>query len=187
MQPGEIPVMERVLVVGTSGAGKSTLAERIAARLGLPFHASDPFYWEADWRPASTERVDRLLDQVLHAPRWVLDGNFEHRWRDVWARAQCVVWLDYPLAVVLWQVATRNLRWLVHRDVVWSGNRMTLRRALSGFRHALRSHAGKRRRYRRYIAELRDVPVVRFSSRQEAASWLSTLAPRPATGKATAA
>lgn len=178
--------MNRVLVVGTSGAGKTTVAAGIAGRLGLPLQASDPFYWRSNWEPASQEHVDECLTAVLNQQRWVLDGNFERQWRQVWAHAECIVWLDYSLVTVLWQVATRNFGWALRRTVVWSGNRMSIRQAFSGVVHALRSHAAKRRRYPQYIAELKGVSVLRFGSRRQTRAWLSTLVEMPRSGQAVA-
>lgn len=167
--------MARVLVVGASGAGKTTVARKIAMRLGLDHHASDDFYWEPGWQPASIGRVDHLLDQVLVRPSWVLDGNFERRWEDVWNRADHIIWLDYSLPRVLWQVACRNIGWLLARRSMWSSNRMTLQRALSGIRHSLRTHGRKRRDYPTYIAQLRHTRVVRLSSRRQTEAWLDSL------------
>jgi len=167
--------MKRVLIVGTSGAGKSTIAKIVAARIGVAYYASDDFYWERDWQPARIDRVNRLIDEVLEKPSWVLDGNFEHRWQDVWNQADQIVWLDYSLPRVLWQVASRNVRWLLSRRLVWSGNRMTCRRVFSGIRHSVRSHGRKRKIYPEYIAQLRHDNVFRFSSRQQTEAWISSL------------
>lgn len=179
--------MHRVLVVGTSGAGKTTVATHIAAKLGLPLHASDPFYWQLDWQPASQEWVDACLAGVLDQPRWVLDGNFELQWQQVWNQAECVVWLDYPLLIILWQVTTRNFGWALRRTTVWSGNRMSIKQAISGILHAVRSHAAKRRRYPKYIAQLHGVTVLRFGTRRETRAWLSTLSDVPQQGQTGAA
>jgi len=167
--------MIRVLVVGTSGAGKTTVPRMIAARVGLTHYASDDFYWQRGWQPAPIDRIDRLLDDVLARPSWVLDGNFEHRWEDVWNQADQIVWVDYSLPRVLWQVGSRNIVWLLSRRSVWSGNRMTLRRAISGIRHALRSHGRKRSAYPQYIARRRHGNVVRLSSRPQTEAWIAAL------------
>jgi adenylate kinase family enzyme len=69
--------MKRVLIIGTSGCGKSTLARRLADRLSLPYFRSDPFYWEDNWKPASSKRVQQQLLKVVEQQAWVLDGNFD--------------------------------------------------------------------------------------------------------------
>jgi hypothetical protein len=169
--------MKRILVVGTSGSGKTTVAQEIASRLNLNHHASDDFYWQPGWQPAAIDRVDDLLDQVLAEPSWVLDGNFEHRWEDVWNQADQIVWLDYSFLRIIRQVASRNVYWLISQRPVWSGNRMTLFRAVSGIRHSMTSFWRKRSIYPRYIAQLQHTEVVRFYSRHQTKAWLADLIP----------
>ena len=69
--------MKKVLIIGCSGVGKSTLAARVSQKTGLPFTATDPFYWKADWQLAPTESVVNRVDEATRRPAWVLDGNFD--------------------------------------------------------------------------------------------------------------
>ena len=71
--------MKRILVVGTSGAGKSTLARRVSKSLGIPFIASDHFYWEPGWKVAPSEKVQEHLSDAIRQEAWVLDGNFDNQ------------------------------------------------------------------------------------------------------------
>ena len=167
--------MKRVLVIGGSGSGKSSLAQLLSARLGLPFFASDPFYWDPGWRPVPVWRVRQQVADVVRREAWTLDGNFDDEHDLVWQQADCIIWLDYPLVTVLRQVSLRNLRWLLTRQTVWSGNRMSLRRALSGIRHAFRSHALKRRNYPLWLAGLTDIEVHHFRNSRETEAWLQGL------------
>lgn len=170
-----LPIHSRVLVIGASGAGKSTIARQIAQRLSIPFHATDAFYWESGWRPAARDRVDHLLNELLEQPSWVLDGNFEHRWQELWNRADLIIWLDYSLPRVLCQVTRRNLGWLLTRRVVWSANKMTIAQAISGIRHSIRSHGRKRHAYPQYISHLTHANVIRFTCPSRTAAWFDRL------------
>ena len=167
--------MQRILIIGSSGCGKSTLAQRLAARLGLPYFASDPFYWEADWKPASPERVLEQLHGVLKQNAWVLDGNFDDERSLLWTRADCIIWLDYALPVILSRVVLRNLGWAISGQMTWSGNRMSFQRAISGIRHSLRSYPLKRAVYPDYLAALTGVDVHRFRSNRQTEMWLKNL------------
>ena len=167
--------MKRVLVIGTSGSGKSHLAQRLSVNLGLPFFASDPFYWDPGWKPVPAGRVREQIADVVRREAWTLDGNFDDERDLVWRQADCIIWLDYPLATVLRQVILRNLRWLLTRQTVWSGNRMSLRRALSGIRHAFRSHALKRRNFALWLAGLSGIEIHRFRNSRETETWLQGL------------
>ena len=166
--------MKRVAVIGNSGAGKSTLAAALSQRTGLPFIASDPFYWEHGWQAATPDAVRQRVTQATAGDAWVLDGNFVSERDIVWARADTIIWLDYPLALILWRVCRRNLGWLLTRQAVWSGNRMNWSRAWSGIHHARRTFAQKQATYPAFLAEFSHLILLRFRSPREANQWMST-------------
>jgi hypothetical protein len=170
-----LQIMKRILVIGASGSGKSTLARRLSELLGLPYFPTDPFYWEADWKLASDEHVMRQLVNVVEHETWILDGNFEDRRELVWGRADCIIWLDYSLPTVISRVVLRNLRWLVTRQRVWSGNVMSLSRAISGICHAANSYATKKARYPGYLAAFPAITVHHFQTSRETEAWLAGL------------
>ena len=167
--------MKRILVIGTSGAGKSTLAQRISKTLGLPFIASDHFYWQHGWNVTSSEKLHQQLREVVRREAWVLDGNFDDEREFVWYRADCIIWLDYSLLTICSRIVFRNFLWVITQQPTWSGNRMTLQRALSGIRHAARSYRVKRRNYPQWLVELSGVPSYRFCTSREAEAWLQSL------------
>lgn len=167
--------MKRVLVIGVSGAGKSTLAKRLAECTGLPYVATDPFYWEADWQCAPPHRVRRQVDKATAGEKWILDGNFDSERALVWTRAEIVVWLDLPLPLVLLRVVCRNVKLLISQEATWSGNRMTWRKAWSGIRHCVRSYGSKRREYPSYLSEFPHLDVLRFGRPSEVSRWLRGL------------
>jgi len=167
--------MKRILVIGTSGSGKTTLAQRLSESLRLPFIASDHFYWEPGWKVASTEKVRQQLREVIRQEAWVLDGNFEDERESLWCRADCIIWLDYSLLTICRRIVFRNFHWVITRQPTWSGNRMTLKRALSGLRHAVKSYRRKRRNYPPWLAELSGVARYRFCTSREAEAWLQSL------------
>ncbi|HRF49074.1 MAG TPA: (d)CMP kinase [Anaerolineales bacterium] len=167
--------MQRYLVVGASGSGKSTLARAIGDRLGLPYIATDPFYWGPDWAIAPSAHVEACLGAALARPAWVLDGNFDDQRERVWARAECIVWLDLPWPVTVGRVIARNVRWALTREPVWSGNTMTWLRAWSGVRHAARSHGLKRRLYPGWLAAVQGAITVRLTEQRSIDDWLCGL------------
>lgn len=91
--------MQRVVIVGNSGAGKSTLAAALSKKIGLPLIVSDPFYWEPGWQPVTPQAVRQRVTQANASSAWVIDGNFDSERDVVWARADTLIWLDYPLAL----------------------------------------------------------------------------------------
>jgi adenylate kinase family enzyme len=169
--------MKKILVIGTSGSGKSTLAKQISEILDVQFFPSDNFYWEAGWEITPYDKVLEQVKSVISRKEWVLDGNFETERELVWKQADCIVWLDYSLNVILWQVINRNAKWLITRQIIWSGNRMTFQRLISGVRHTIKSYSKKKKNYSSWLAELSEVKVYRFSKKQETTDWLQGLKP----------
>lgn len=162
-------------MIGCSGSGKSTLAAAIAARLGLPYLATDPVFWTADWRPAAPAATRAWLATATAAPAWVTDGNFDGDRDLLWARAELIVWLDLPLWRVAGQGARRNFGWWLAGARVWGGQRMTLAKAGAGLRHILRSHGQKARDFPGWLADQRGKEVVRLRSHAQAAAWLGQI------------
>jgi adenylate kinase family enzyme len=167
--------LNRVLVIGASGAGKSILAAKISAITGLPYTPTDDFYWQDNWQPASEESVIAAADRVTAQAQWVLDGNFDYQRHFVWQRADTVVWLDFPRWAIIMRAIRRNLRYLVSQQPMWSGNRITWRRAWSGIRHSYLSVGRKRKLYPSYLSEFPHLTVLRFRRPEEALGWLDSL------------
>ena len=167
--------VRRIAVVGCSGSGKSTLAAALAARLDLPYVATDQVFWTADWRPTPPAEVRAWLERASAAERWVMDGNFDSDRDLAWARADAIVWIDLPLALVLGQALRRNLGWWISGARVWNGQRMTLAKAFGGARHVLASHGQKRRAYPGWLAKA-GARTVRITQPASVQQWVRRVA-----------
>lgn len=116
------PAIKRISVVGTTGSGKLTLTFRLADRLGLDFIELDALNWGPGWVEAPLEVFRARVAAAIQGEGWVCAGNYS-RVRDiVWARAQAVVWLDYPLLTVFWRLLVRTLKRSFTREALWNGN-----------------------------------------------------------------
>jgi adenylate kinase family enzyme len=116
--------VRRVSVVGTSGAGKSTLSWTLAQRLGADLLELDSVFHQADWVPLPTEEFRRRVALVTAGERWVIDGNYTSKVRDlVWARADTVVWLDLAKRTVMRRIIWRSFGRVAGRTELWNGNR----------------------------------------------------------------
>ena len=93
--------MQRILVIGSPGAGKSTLARELAAHTGLPLFHLDRMHWLPGWIESDRAEASQALDAVLAQDRWIIDGNYGSSLPRRIARADGVVWLDYPTALCL--------------------------------------------------------------------------------------
>jgi hypothetical protein len=172
--------MRRINVVGDSNAGKTTLARALAARLDIPHVELDALYWGPRWQPVATDEFRRRVTEALAAPAWVADGGYRVARDITWGRADTIVWLDYPLHVVLRRWTGRTVERIRTRAEFWpgTGNRESIWNALRPgglLWWILRNHRGKRRRTTARLAARPDLRVVRLRSPAEAGAWLESL------------
>ncbi|GAA4037908.1 P-loop NTPase family protein [Parerythrobacter jejuensis] len=95
------------MVIGPCGAGKSTVSRRLAKLLELPLHHLDRLHWEAGWIEGSQDELRAALAPILAADRWLIDGNYGSTMEARLARADAVIYLDYPTLLCLWRAARR--------------------------------------------------------------------------------
>ena len=178
-----VKLSQRFVVVGTSGSGKTTTAGQIAQRLGMPHVELDAIHWEPDWTMAPLDVFRERTAQALSGDAWVVDGNYSKVRDIVWNRADTVVWLDYALPVIMWQLVRRTLRRSLTREELWGGNRESLRMALfsreSILLWALQTYRRRRREYPMLFNRPEHVhlTVVHLHSPQGTCAWLLGLTP----------
>ena len=127
----KLPAYEfpRIVVVGTSCAGKSTFARRLARAIGCSRIELDNLYWGPEWEPKPQKEFRLLVSEAVAQESWVADGNYGSVREIVWPRASTVVWLNYSFTRVLWQALKRTVARCVSGEVLWHGNRESLRRS----------------------------------------------------------
>jgi adenylate kinase family enzyme len=144
----------RVVVVGCSGSGKSTFARALAAALDAPWIQLDALYWAPQWQPRPEDEFLRLTDEATAGPAWVVDGNYRRVRPIVWPRATAIVWLNFGFPRVFGRVLTRTVRRAWTNELLFSGNRESLRKSLLSRESILWWTITQFRRYRGEYATL---------------------------------
>lgn len=121
---------KRIAVIGTTGSGKSTLAERLSQKLGIPYIEMDALYWEPGWQEADPYKFWDRVEDAIEPGAWVIVGNYRLVQPMIWDKAETIIWLDFPLYILLWRLFTRTIRQAWRREELWNGNRETLWRFL---------------------------------------------------------
>lgn len=177
--------MRRVAIVGSTGAGKTTLAAHLTQRLCLEHVELDALYWEVGWQAVSTDVFRQRVAASLAGDCWVTDGNYGQARDLIWGRADTLVWLDMPLVLALWRVVSRTLARIARREVLWNGNRETVRNALLSrdglVVYLFQSHRRHRQQYPELLArpEYAHLRTVHLRSSRAVTRWLESL-PAPA-------
>jgi adenylate kinase family enzyme len=165
----------RVLVAGTSGSGKTTLARAVAARLGTPCVELDGLHHAPAWtpRPEFADEVARLVER----PAWVTEWHYKAVRELLLDRADCLVWLDLPRAVVMRRVVRRTVRRSLGKEPLWNGNvEPPLRTILTDRDHivrwAWRTHGRTAVRVAAAVERRPVLPIVRLTRPAEVAAWV---------------
>ena len=124
--------MQRVAIVGTTGSGKSHLAARLSPLIGAPVIELDALFWLPGWKQQPFDEFWHLVRQTTEGPRWIVVGNYTIVRDIVWARADSLIWLDYPLTIILPRLVGRTVRRIVSQENLWgTGNRESWRRSFA--------------------------------------------------------
>lgn len=170
----------RIWIVGTSGSGKTTLAKAIAQRLSIPHVELDSLYHQPNWTAAPIEVFRDRVSQSLRGDTWVVDGNYSKVRDRVGRRANTLIWLDYPLSVIMSRLLRRTWGRVVTQEELWNGNRETWKTTLSKdsiLLWALQTYQKNRREYSQLFAqpEYTHLNVLRMRSPQATQNWLGCI------------
>jgi len=168
----------RICVVGTTGSGKSMLASELARRLQLPYVELDALHWGPNWTHCTDEEMRQRADEATRDDAWVVDGNYGIIRDLTWPRAEAVVWLDYPLPLILWRLWKRTWKRVLTKENLWGTNKERLWPQFfskdSLFLWALQTYRRRKRTYAALISapEYASLKVYHFKTPCETEAWL---------------
>ena len=120
------PVGRRIHVVGASASGKSTLAMRLAAALDARFVdlcALDHQPGRVSLAETDPGKLDHWMREATGGERWVVAGSAtSHSRRVFWDHLDAVIWLDLPMAHLLWRLLRRTWRRWRSRELLRGTN-----------------------------------------------------------------
>ena len=157
------------------------MAGQLSERLGLPHVELDALNWGPNWTQRPHEEFRALVAEATRGDAWVVCGNYSRTRDMLWPRADTVIWLDYPLPLVLWRLWWRTLKRFASQEVLWNGNRERLwehfftRKSL--FLWALQTYGRRRREYPMLFSQPQNahLNVVHFHSPRQTEKWFSQL------------
>ena len=155
------------------------MGRRLAAVLGSAHIELDALFWGPGWSMAELPVFRSRVASVVAGDAWVIDGGYSAVRDLIWPRADTVVWLDYPLTVILPRLVARIVARIRDGTELWpgTGNRETIRGQFSRDQlvwFAIRTHRGRRRRIREMLArpEYAHLQVHHFTRAADADRWL---------------
>ena len=163
------PIGRRTVVVGSTCSGKSTLAAELARRIDAPFVELDALFWLPEWTQSDDDPA--------------VAGNYRRVSMELlWPRTATMVWLDYPLPLILRRVVARSWRRWRTDELLWGTNHERFWRHLklwsredSLIAWALTTHHSRRRRFSAHMRDPRwsQASWIRLRSPRETERWLA--------------
>jgi len=164
--------VRRIAVIGNGGGGKSTLARVLAEHLHIPVHEVDEVQWLPGWRRAPLDEVADTLEAWASEESWIIDGFGP--WPVIdrrMARADTIVYVDFPLRIHLWWAAKRQVASSVSGRA-WGGQSVPPSSLLL-FRALRRVHAMRPDLLELVTKSGRDAKLVHLRSPREMERWVS--------------
>ena len=112
--------MSKIHVTGGPSAGKTTLAAVLGNQMGIPVFALDEIaYVDERWTSRPPVERARMVARILANEKWITEGGQLGWTRDILESADVIIWLDPPLAAMLWRHfqrhRSRGITWLLGR------------------------------------------------------------------------
>ena len=174
---------KRMVIIGSTSSGTSTLAEQLANRFGFHFIDLDALHWEPNWQEAPLEVFRERVSFATQAPAWVLAGNY-HIVRDlIWPQAEAIIWLDYSLPRIFWQLTRRTFTRWWKNELLWGTNYENLWMHFklwsdeSLFHWLFKTYWRRKREYPILFAmpEYQHLKLIRFGHPRETDAWPKTI------------
>lgn len=166
--------MNKVLVIGCPGSGKTTLSKALAEKTELPLIHLDRIQWTGNWECIRGEAFDRILEDELKKPHWIIDGNYNRTIPMRLEYCDTVIFLDYPLYVsffgALKRVITNYGR--VRDDM---GGNCRERFDPSFFWFILTFNIKNRRKYHQLLSRCEGKRIIILKSRKEAGRFFDSI------------
>ena len=147
----------RIAIIGISGCGKSTLAQQLSEQYAIQYFKIDEMYWQENWTLRKSEEFCELVAAAIAEDCWVIDGHGASAKMLIWQRATHIIWLNYPFVRVFIQLLGRTIQRAWTREVLFSGNRESLRQSFfskdSILLYMLQNFLAKRRELRGYFEQ----------------------------------
>jgi adenylate kinase family enzyme len=172
---------QRFVIIGTTGAGKSTLAKRLAETIRGDYIELDALHWEPNWVRAPLDVFRARAQAATRSDCWVAAGNFQVLQDIIWTKAEVVIWLDYSLPLIFWQLLRRTIDRAITHEELWSGNvdhniwmHLKFWSADSHFNTLFRTYWRRKREFPNYflLQQYEHLVFLHFRMPRETKLWL---------------
>ncbi len=98
---------KRIMIFGRPGSGKSTFAVILYKATGIPLYHLDKYFYVQNWVERNYTNFLDIQQTMVTQDSWIIDGNSTKSLEMRWARADVVLYFNYPRWLCYWRVFKR--------------------------------------------------------------------------------
>lgn len=167
---------KRIAIIGTTGSGKSTLAGEIGICLNIPVHSLDNLQKDEEGHKIDYPDFLTRVNAIASEASWIMDGGYKITNPIILKNAQVVIWLDYPLRIVLPRRIRRNLS---HSSAYSSISPKTFAHRIGNFaqmvRKTIRKHHQLKKAYQSLSVDYPHLRIIHITNPHLTRLWLEDL------------
>ena len=100
----------RIYILGTVASGKTTIAKELSKKLKIKHYDLDNIYWLSFNKKRDEKERDKFFRRLCNKNKWIVEGAYSS-WIDYGIKkANLVILLKLPRALLLWRVTKRVLK-----------------------------------------------------------------------------
>lgn len=174
-------IVKKIAIIGTSGSGKTTLAKELSKCLKIQSYELDNLYWLPNWQCVDLDLLRQKVKSITNNKHWIICGNYSNLRDITLEKADTIIWLDFPITLVLYRNLVRAFKRIFSKKAICNGNYETFSKTFfskdSILLWALTTHWKHKKIYPRLFREKEysQKNILRFGSTGILSKWLETL------------
>jgi adenylate kinase family enzyme len=124
---------KKIIITGTTCSGKTTLGKKLSKRLNIRQVDLDDLYFLPNWIEKDRKQfINDVSAETSSNDEWIITGGYQTVLKDsVWKEASTIIWLDYPLGLIIHRYFIRTTKRLVYKEKCCGENYETFWRVFS--------------------------------------------------------
>jgi len=123
----------KIIITGTTCTGKTTLGRKLAKEISVTQIDLDDLHFLPNWVEKDPDIfVEDVNNEIKELDEWIVTGSYQTLLKDtVWKEASTIIWLDYPLNLIIRRFFIRSWRRVFLKEQCCGENHETLRQIFS--------------------------------------------------------
>lgn len=99
---------KRIMMFGRPGSGKSTFAKELHNKTGIELYHLDRYFYVKNWVERNYQEFLQIQQNLVNQDSWIIDGNNVKSLEMRYARADVVLYFNYPKWLCLYRIFKRR-------------------------------------------------------------------------------